>query len=916
MLMNALYLVFHRTLLLFACVGFATILMWYEANAQERIPQHPKIEQFLNPDGTLNTSGFPSSSVDARGWKIETRRDRTLRFTQAESSLPFYARPAAPGDEYWDDRFGANPGSSGVDDEIFAMASDGKHLYVGGIFSKVGSKSVNSLAAWDGEEWSFVGPGPDILNGVNGFVYALAVDGETLFVGGQFDTAGAQPIRNVALYDILTKSWRNIGGISSTSGIAFVSSIVVDGDNVYVGGAFDRAGGVSVKNVAVYSRSAGSWRALGSGVEGSINAIALGYDGLYVGGDFSSAGGVATTSIARWDGSQWHGLAGGVNGFVNAIAVMDSTVFVAGGFDRAGDTVVSNIARWRPDTATWTRLTAISWLAGDDPIRLEGNGVDNVVRSLTVSGKELYVGGTFITAFPGDFTETNLTVRYVARWREFEGDPLYNTSWWGRLGKGMNGFVNALTFHKDGLYAAGVFNRAGGQLAEGIARWDGLRWFNLRTGTGNNIFAMAVESENVWVGGEFNQPGTGIGTRLARLNGRDWELVPGAFSGNIYTVAIKDEWIYVGGRFDSVGSLGSSNIVRYNSTTNEWSTLGSSNGPNNDADNAYVAAIAFEGDYVYLGGDFTNVNGMPAFSLARWNSVTDTWDSVGRGINGQVFAIAPDGDDLYVGGRFLGAGELLAGPGRDARNVARWKDGTWLSMGDGVNKVVWTMVFDTKKLFAGGNFDSAGTMPVNHVVAWDIASEQWEGLGEGLDKDFLPSVSSLSTNGKYIYAGGDFAQTGFDSVSNIARWDGSRWNPLGSGVDSPVYVVDVDGNKVYVAGAFTEAGGKSSPYFGIYSDPLLSIKDPSGHGGITLNPATPNPFVNETTIRFQTSQYDHLSLKVFDIDGEQVAQLIDNPLPAGEHRIVWEADQEVASGVYVVRLEIGDEVLTEKVIKN
>ena len=911
--MEALYSLRH-TLFLVVCLGTA-LLLPKEVWGQGNIPQHPKIEQFLNSDGTLKTSGFPSGSVDARGWKVETEADGTLRFSQEEASLPFYARPAAPGDEYWDDRFGGTSGSSGVDDEIFAMVSNGTHIYVGGTFSKAGSKSVNNLAAWNGDQWSFVGPGPDVLNGVDGFVNALAVDEGTLFVGGQFESAGGQPIRNIAFYDIVTKSWRNMGGVSSSTGTAFVSAILVDGDNVYVGGTFDRAGNVSAKNVAVYSRAAGRWRALGTGTEGNVNALAQGYDGIYVGGDFSSAGGVASTSIARWDGSEWHGLAGGVNGFVNAIAAMDSTIFVAGGFDRAGDTVVSNIARWRADTATWTRLSGIFWLSGENPIRLEGNGVDNVVRTLTVSGKELYVGGTFITAFPEDFTTTSATVRYVARWNEFDGNPLFNTLWWGRLGQGMNGFVNALAFHNDGLYAAGAFNSAGGQSAAGIARWDGLRWFNLQTGTGNNIFAMSAQNEEVWVGGEFNQPGTGVGTRLARLNGSNWELASGGFSGSIYTVAVKDDWVYVGGRFNSVGSVGASNIVRYNTASKEWSKLGSSNGPNNDADNAFVAAIAFQDDYVYVGGDFTNVNGIPAFSIARWNSVTDTWDSVGRGINGQVFAVIPDGEDLYVGGRFLGAGELLAGPARGARNVARWKDGAWATMGEGVNEVVWDMVLDKGKVYAGGNFDSAGTLPTNHVVAWDIASEQWENLGEGLNKDFVPIVSSLSTNGQYIYAGGNFARTGFDSVSNIARWDGSRWNPLGSGVDNYVYVVDVDKNKVYVAGAFVQAGGKSSFYFGIYSDPILSIEDRSGNQQVQLNQTTPNPFVNETTIRFKTSRYDHVSLKIFDINGKQIARLIENALPAGDHRIVWEPGQEVTSGVYVVRLETGEDVLAEKIIR-
>ena len=910
----------YRTLLLCTCIGCLIVLFPKKNFGQERMLQHPKIEQFLNHDGSLKTSIFSShsNSIDPRDREATKRTNGILWSVQQAHSLPFYARSGVPEDEFWDGRFGGNPGSAGVDDEIFAMDFYNSQLYAGGAFTVAGNRSVNNLVSWNGSEWRPVGSGA--LNGVNGFIYALDADDGLLFIGGQFDTAGTIPSRNIAFYDIQAKSWHDMGGVTSSTGAAFVSSIIVDGDKVYVGGTFDRAGNVSAKNIAVYSRAAEQWRALGSGTEGNVNAIAIGPDGIYVGGSFSSAGGIISAGIARWDGSEWHGLGKGVQGFVNAIAVMGDVVFVAGGFDRAGDTLVNNIARWQPNNATWTRLSGTFWLSGGEPMRLEGNGVNNVVRSLAVNGQELYVGGTFLTAFPEDYRTTSVTVNYIARWHEFDGDPLFNTLWWGRLGRGTNGFVNALTFdHSNNLYAAGSFSRAGSETAHGIAKWDGRQWFSLRTGTGNNIFTLSAKNGEVWVGGAFHQPGAGIGSRLAKLDYSQglWDLVPGKFSGSIRIIAIKDEWIYVGGQFHGVGAVSSSNIIRYNTTTQEWSKLGASNALSRHSkeDNAYVTAIAFQDDYVYVGGNFTNVNGMPTFSIARWNSVTDTWDSVGRGINGQVFAIVPDGEDLYVGGRFVGAGELLTGPARRARNMARWTNGAWATMKGGTDEVVWDMALDKGKIYVGGNFDSAGTLSAKRVAAWDIGSEEWENLGEGLTKHFVPTVSSLSTNGEYIYAGGNFAKTGFDSLSNIARWDGSRWNPLGSGVDRYVYEVDVDDNKVYVAGAFVRAGGKSSFYFGIYSDPILSVEDQARNKGVLLSQVTPNPFLNETTIQFQTSRYDHVSLKIFDINGKQVARLIDNALPAGDHRILWEPDQEIPSGVYVLRLETGESVLAEKIIR-
>ena len=901
---NSFYIRFVCSLALFLCCGTLSV------TAQEHPPLHPKIEQLMNPDGTFR-SPAPPSGIDGNRGSLQ------------ELPSPFLARPASsPDDIYWDDRFGGAPGSSGVDDEIFAMTTDGKNLYIGGAFRRAGELDLNNMTVWNGEAWGRVGIGPGVQNGVNGFVNAMAILYGVLYTGGQFDSGGGRAMMNIGAYDIQRREWYGIGDISATSGFASVNAICVDGDNIYVGGVFDRVDGRPMENIAGYNVLAKRWFPLDSGIQGTVNAIAKGPDGIYVGGSFSSAGSVAAASIARWDGGEWHELDGGVKGFVNAIAVMDSSVFVAGGFTQAGDTIVSNIARWRPDTTTWTRLSGLFWIMGqngepDNVERLEGNGVDNVVRSLTVRGNELYVGGTFLSAYPGDYTTSPVAVRYVARWYEFPGDPKYNTLTWSRLGQGVNGFVNAMEYYDGGVYAAGSFTRAEGQPADGIARWDGLRWYSLASGTGNNIFALDAAEGDIWVGGVFNQPGEGKGNRLAYLNGSKWELVPGKFSGNVFSLAVHGDWVYVGGQFDGVGSLQSKNVVRWNRITNEWSTLGSKGSPLNPDGNDFVSEFAFDGDYVYLGGDFTTAGGIPAYSIVRWNSATDTWESLGRGINGQVFAILPHGDDVYVGGRFLGAGNLLSGPARDALNIALWKDGEWMTLGEGVDEVVWDMILKENKVYVGGSFDSAGTMPAKRIVAWDLERGEWTGVGTGLDDHFLPMVSSLSTDGRYIYAGGNFTTTGnhSDSVHYVGRWNGESWQNLGSGVNSYVYVVDVEEKSVYVAGAFGEAGGKSSFYFGIYADPVLSVETGAGQVRMTLEESSPNPFTDGTMIRFQTTATDHVSLDLFDVEGKRVARLIDNRLPAGDHRILWEPDQSVPSGAYVVRLTAGRTVLTGKLIR-
>jgi len=72
----------------------------------------------------------------------------------------------------------------------------------------------------------------------------------------------------------------------------------------------------------------------------------------------------------------------------------------------------------------------------------------------------------------------------------------------------------------------------------------------------------------------------------------------------------------------------------------------------------------------------------------------------------------------------------------------------------------------------------------------------------------------------------------------------------------------------------------------------------------TLNPAYPNPFNPSTTISFALPSDQLVSLEITDIQGREVAQLLNRKLPAGEHAIEWNANS-FASGTYIATLRAG-----------
>jgi hypothetical protein len=93
-------------------------------------------------------------------------------------------------------------------------------------------------------------------NGVNNVVYALAVVGNEVVVGGEFTSAGGVSANRVARFNTQTNTWSALGTGSSNgvSGVyPYVYALAVVGDEVVVGGAFTSAGGVSANNVARYN---------------------------------------------------------------------------------------------------------------------------------------------------------------------------------------------------------------------------------------------------------------------------------------------------------------------------------------------------------------------------------------------------------------------------------------------------------------------------------------------------------------------------------------------------------------------------------------------------------------------------------------------------------------------------------------
>ncbi|MEZ4703168.1 MAG: DUF1501 domain-containing protein [Rhodothermales bacterium] len=108
--------------------------------------------------------------------------------------------------------------------------------------------------------------------------------------------------------------------------------------------------------------------------------------------------------------------------------------------------------------------------------------------------------------------------------------------------------------------------------------------------------------------------------------------------------------------------------------------------------------------------------------------------------------------------------------------------------------------------------------------------------------------------------------------------------------------------------------------FGHAYEPLALIADPASPVAVERGPLPasfrleqnyPNPFNPQTTIGFALERAEAVRLTVYDVRGRRVQTLVDGPMPAGAHRIAFDAGR-LPSGMYLYQLETAAGVETRQ----
>jgi len=104
-------------------------------------------------------------------------------------------------------------------------------------------------------------------------------------------------------------------------------------------------------------------------------------------------------------------------------------------------------------------------------------------------------------------------------------------------------------------------------------------------------------------------------------------------------------------------------------------------------------------------------------------------------------------------------------------------------------------------LYVAGSFQTAGGASANNIARWDGTA--WHPLGSGLDRPVL----ALAVYQGRLIAGGSIRRAGNADVRFVAQWDGTSWSPVGTGFNGVVTALGVHRDTLVAGGYFREAGG-------------------------------------------------------------------------------------------------------------
>ncbi len=523
---------------------------------------------------------------------------------------------------------------------------------------------------------------------------------------------------------------------------------------------------------------------------------------------------LAGSPDATWTSLGWNGR--GCSGSPNAVVELpDGSIIVGGYFNACGSVDARSLARYDPATNEFSALAATADFTGP-------------VTALLLSNDILYVGGTGMEV-PGvagqwSFARLNLT---SGQWDVPPNSP-----------QGLDVSIRDMAEVSGQVYAALQFGNPGLQRFDPItSTWIDIGVFQ------DNINALHADGDKLIVGGSFQTIGGIAANNIAILSpdeGNSWSALGSGADQGVLAIESDAEHIYVSGWFDTVGPLATDHVARFSRATQSWSPMGQGVVTALQG----VRRLRIAGGELYASGEFTAIDGVQANNIARFDEMLNRWQPLGSGVGNAstfIFGLYSVGSDLYVAGGFRTAG------GQAQQGVARFQTPTrsWASVGEGTttaaNGGVYEIASGNDRAILMGDFTEIGGVQAAGIAQMNCRTHQISPLGGIVDHQLSSFVTASAMTPNFLYIGGGFFSVGGAPANYLARyrWDTGQWEALpGGSPNNFVRDLQVVGDQLYVAGSFSFVGGLAARRVARYDlslDTWQTLGDgpQNGTGGLT-----------------------------------------------------------------------------------
>lgn len=461
---------------------------------------------------------------------------------------------------------------------------------------------------------------------------------------------------------------------------------------------------------------------------------------------------------------------------------------------------------------------------------------------------------------------------------------LLSTSVFSQFARVKNGFdrpvwslyCDSLT---NGLIAGGEYKWTTDSLVvNGIARWDGSSWDSVAQ---NSIQPIGI---NVAVGTE----------QFLR------------FKGNIYAQGL---W---GSDFEPTFPY---SVAKLDTSLNLWTPLPCGIG---SPGIRYMSAI---GDTLFLTGNFDTLCANPISMIYGFdgNSVFPTTLS-----NPLPFDPSNTIQKLF---RYKGVIYYVGGvydPGDSSFDMfMQWNGSDWVNVpGITGEMVIKKILVYNNDLYVGGYFFKVDGTPGNCIAKFD--GTNWSDLGGGISYDLTnptccnPKVTDFTFYHGDLYAVGLFNYAGGVSAQNIAKWDGTDWCGLGSSIDNTINTVGVWNDTLFIGGGFKFIDGDTVNYIAKW---LNTGVDTCGHLNLDVNDYITNDFVHiypnpaSELIILELDLKDQSTINL-EVENTLGQLLINESIYSVSGPFTFQLNiSDLPQGVYILKLQNGNQVTSKKIIK-